>query len=369
VRVVHVVPTPFGVNGLFGGGERYPLELARALARHIDCELLTFGPHAATWREPSGLRVRVLRRFGLLRGHPAHPVAPQLAWSLGDADVVHTHQLRSAPSRVAGVAAAVAGRHRVTTDHGLGGGGWGGLLPALFERFLTVSQFSAESLGVAPHLTRVIYGGVDPARFQPGQHATGGRDGVLYVGRITPHKGVDRLVIALPRGVSLTVVGSVGHDRRPPEREYPLLLRRLASGRQVRFAGRVADDDLPALYRRASVFVLPTVETTCYGRSVAVTELLGLSVLEAMASGTPVVASRTGGLPEVVRHGETGFLVTPGDVCQLHDRIDQLSRDSTLARRMGRTAQALVLDRFTWHATARRCLAAYSELNQERTPA
>ena len=148
MRVIHVVPTPFGVNGLYGGGERYPLELARVLARHIDCELLTFGPNAAAWREPGGLRVRVLRRFGVFRGHPAHPVAPQLAWSLGGADIVHTHQLHSAPSRVAGVAAAVAGRHRVTTDHGLGGGGWARPLLALFERFLTVSQFSADNLGI-----------------------------------------------------------------------------------------------------------------------------------------------------------------------------------------------------------------------------
>jgi len=362
VRVVHVVPTPFGVNGLLGGGERYPLELARVLARHIDCQLLTFGPNAAAWREPGGLRVRVLRRFGVFRGHPAHPVAPQLAWSLSGADIVHTHQLHSAPSRIAGVAAAVAGRHRVTTDHGLGGGGWARPLLALFERFLTVSQFSADNLGIPRDLTRVIYGGVDPARFHPGRDAVSGRDGVLYLGRITPHKGVDRLVRALPQGASLTVAGSSGHDRRSPERDYPLLLHRLAMGRQVRFTGQVAEDDLPALYRRASVFVLPTVETTCYCKSVAVTELLGLSVLEAMASGTPVVASRTGGLPEVVLDGETGFLVTPGDVSELHDRIDQLLRDAALAQRMGEAARARVLHWFTWEETAQRCLAAYAEL-------
>jgi glycosyltransferase involved in cell wall biosynthesis len=362
VRVIHVVPTPFGAAGLYGGGERYPLELARGLARHIDCELLTFGPRAAAWREPGGLRVRVLRRFALLGGHPVHPVAPQLAWSLDGADVVHTHHLRSAPSRLATVAAAVAGRHRVTTDHGLGGGGWGGLLPALFERFLTVSQFSADTLGVPPERTRVIYGGADPVRFRPGRDAAGGRDGVLYVGRITPHKGVDRLLRALPQGAALTVAGSTGHDPRPPERDYPSLLHRLATGRRVRFIAPVAEDDLPALYRRAAVFVLPTVETTCYGGSVAVTELLGLSVLEAMASGTPVVASRTGGLPELVRDGETGFLVTPGDVPELRDRLDRVLGDPALARRMGSAARELVLDRFTWPATTQRCLSAYAEL-------
>jgi glycosyltransferase involved in cell wall biosynthesis len=356
-------PPPFGPAGLFGGGERYPLELARALAKHVDCELLTFGPRAGAWREAGGLRVRVLRRLGLLHGHPVHPVAPQLAWSLGGADIVHTHHLRSAPSRVAGVAAAVAGRHRVTTDHGLGGGGWGGLLPALFERFLTVSEFSAAILGVPRERTRIIYGGVDPARFHPGTDSAAARDGVLYLGRITPHKGVDRLLRALPQAASLTVAGSTGHDPRPPERDYPALLHRLAGGRSVRFIGTVADDDVPQLYRRASVFVLPTVDMTCYGRPVAMTELLGLSVLEAMASGTPVVASRTGGLPEVIRDGETGFLVTPGDVPELHDRLDRLLRDAALARRMGRAARQLVLDRFTWQATAQRCLAAYAELD------
>jgi alpha-maltose-1-phosphate synthase len=366
MRVVHVVPTAFGVTGLFGGGERYPVELARALARHIDCELLTFGPRPGAWREPGGLRMRVLRRFGRLRGHPAHPVAPQLAWSLGGVDVIHAHQLRSASSRIAGIAAAVAGRHRVATDHGLGGGGWGGLLPLLFERFLTVSRFSADTLHAPPERTHVIYGGVDPARFRPDPETAGERDGVLYVGRITPHKGLDRLVRALPRGASLMVAGSAGHDRQLPERDYPVLLRRLATSRPVRFVGCVEDEDLPLLYRQASVFVLPTVETTCFGKSVAVTELLGLAVLEAMASGTPVVASRTGGLPEVIRDGETGFLVTPGDVSQLHDRIELLLRDAALARRMGSAARADVLDRFTWEATAQRCLAAYEALNPAR---
>ena len=365
MRVVHVVPTPFGAAGLFGGGERYPLELARALAAEVDCELMTFGARPGAWRENGGLRIRVLRRFGLLRGHPAHPVAPQLAWSLGGADIVHTHQMRSAPSRVAAVVAVVAGQHRVTTDHGLGGGGWGGLLPLAFERFLTVSRFSADNLGVPADRTHVIYGGVDAARFCPGLGG-GEREGVLYVGRITPHKGLDRLVRALPEEASLTVAGSAGHDRRPPERDYPTVLRRLAGARPVRFLGGVGDEDLPSLYRHASVFVLPTVETTCFGRPVAVTELLGLCLLEAMASGTPVVASRTGGVPEVVRDGETGFLVTPGDVTELHDRIDLLLRNAQLARRMGRAARALVLDRFTWQATAERCLAAYQSLRPAR---
>jgi glycosyltransferase involved in cell wall biosynthesis len=361
MRVIHVVPTPFGPDGLLGGGERYPVELARALASHVDCEVLTFGPYGRAWREPTGLRMRMLRRFGRLRGHPVHPIAPQLIWSLRGADIVHTHHTRSLPSRLATVSAALAGQHRVTTDHGLGGGGWYGVLPALIERFLTVSRFSAANLAVPPQRTHVVYGGADTRRFRP-EGGSGGRGGVLYVGRITPHKGIDRLLRALPPHASLTVAGSTGHDPALPERDYPMLLRRLAADRQVRFTGPVADIDLPELFRTAAVFALPTVERTCYGRSVAVTELLGLTVLEAMASGTPVVVSRTGGLPEIVRDGETGFLVTPGDVAELSDRIDRLLRDPALARRMGRAARESVLEQFTWERTAQRCLTAYAEL-------
>jgi glycosyltransferase involved in cell wall biosynthesis len=360
VRIVHVAPTPFGAGGLLGGGERYPVELARALARHADVELVTFGPTPGTACDRSGLRIRTLRPVGHGRGHPVHPLAPQLPWALAGADVVHTHHTRSAPSRLAAVAARARNQRLVTTDHGLGGGGWLGLLPALFDRFLTVSQFSASVLGVPAHRTRVVYGGADEQRFAPDPDDR--RAGVLFVGRLTPHKGIDRLVRALPEGARLTVAGTGGHDARLPERDYPLLLRDLARGRDVVFPGAVPDTALPGLHRSAAVFVLPTVKDDCYGRHFAISELLGLSALEAMASGTPVIASRLDGLPEVVRDGETGFLVTPGDVDELRDRLAQLLGDPALAARMGRRGRELVLEQFTWDACAQRCLAAYEEL-------
>src|SRR5207253_1960845 len=149
-------------------------------------------------------------------------------------------------------------------------------------------------LKAPPERTRVIYGGADPGRFCPEPSAS--RDGVLFVGRITPHKGIDRLISALPGGAHLKVAGSTGHDPRPPERDYPRLLRRLASGKEVDFLGPVPDRELPDLYRGAVALALPSVERTCYGREVRVSELLGLAALEAMASGTPVVCSRLGGL-------------------------------------------------------------------------
>src|SRR5207253_5534216 len=140
------------------------------------------------------------------------------------------------------------------------------------------------------------------------------------------------------------------------------LRRCLARERQVDFHGAAADADLPALYRSAEVLALPSVERTCYGQTVRVSELLGLVALEAMASGTPVVASRVGGLSEVVVDGETGFLTPPGDVAALRQRLEQLLGDPHLARRMGDNARALVLERFTWVKVAERCLEVYTDL-------
>ncbi|HEX6418474.1 MAG TPA: glycosyltransferase family 4 protein [Acidimicrobiales bacterium] len=361
MRVVHLAPTAFGAGGLYGGGERYPLELARALAAEgVDCELVTFGPAPGERREPSGLRVRTIRPIARWRAHPAQPVARGVAAAVRGAGVavVHTHHARSAPSRLAALAVP-ADRGLVTTDHGLGGDAtrrWA----RRFDRFLAVSAYAARSLRSPPDRTRVVGGGADPSRFHPDPEVA--RAGVLFAGRLTPHKGVDRLLQALPDGAELTVAGSAGHDRRRPERGYPRLLGQLAAGRRVHFAGPVSEDDLAPLHRRAAVFVLPTVEVTCYGRRVAIPELLGLALLEAMASGTPVVASRVGGVPEVVADGETGYLVEPGDVPALHDRLATLLGDRPLARRMGDAGRSAVLDRFTWRACARRCLDAYREV-------
>ena len=317
-------------------------------------------------REQTGLQRRTLRAVGWLAGHPAQPVAPGLIGALARAQIVHTHHTRSLPSKLGALAARARGQPAVTTDHGLQGSDWGGWLQRLFSRFLLVSSYSAVELRAPAKRTRIIYGGADPVRFFPDPGIQ--RSGVLFIGRLTPHKGVDRLLEALPAGAHLTVVGSTGHDPRLPEREYPRLLRWLASGRDVQFAGVLPDDDLPERYRSAAVLALPSVERTCYGNEVRVSELLGLVVLEAMASGTPVVASRLGGLVDIVQDGITGFLVTPGDIGELHDRLAELLADQQLAGRMGGRARELAVDRYTWSAVAQRCLSAYAELTRPEPP-
>ena len=360
MRIVHVAPTSFGGAGIFGGGERYPLELTRALSRLVDCRLVVFGRDSGDHVDSTGLRIRVLRPVGHLRGHPAHPVATGIRTAIRGTDVVHIHQLWSAPAQVATLMGRACGQRVVATDHGLHSSGLGRLMPRLVDRVLAVSRHSADLLNAPAAKTTIVYGGCDPERFRPEPGEW--RDGVVFVGRFTPHKGLDRLLRALPDRARLTCVGTFGHDRDGPERGYPTLLRRLADGRNVAFAEAVTDAELPLILRRARVAVLPSVTTTCYGRRIAVSELLGLAVIEAMASGTPVVCSRVGGLPEVVDDGETGYLVPPGDVEALHDRIASLISDPATAERMGRNARQAVLDRLTWTACAKRCLEAYAEL-------
>ncbi|MGH2813190.1 MAG: glycosyltransferase family 4 protein [Actinomycetota bacterium] len=359
MKVTHVVPTMFGADGLFGGGERHPLELARALSRHVDCRLVVFGSRRRRIIDPSGLEIVVLRRLAQARGHIAHPVATGIAPATRDADIVHVHQMRSAPARVMALITALRRQPIVVTDHGLGGGGWFGLLPRFFSAFLTVSRYSAEILNAPKTKTSVILGGADTVRFRP---ADGPRRGLLFVGRVTPHKGIDRLVLALPDDVPLMIVGTAGHDRHPIERDYPRLLRKLSEGKPVEFADRVDDHSLAGIYRSALAFVLPSVHDTCYGTRVEISELLGLAAIEAMASGTPVICSRVGGLPEVVVDGESGFLVEPGDVRGLRAAIERLVRDPACAERMGRAARRRVLSHFTWDACAQRCLPAYASL-------
>jgi glycosyltransferase involved in cell wall biosynthesis len=359
VRVIHVAPTSFGRDGLFGGGERYPYELARALAQHVSCELVTFGPDSRTTRD-GRLTIRVMRPLAYVGGHPARAIAPALTRIIRDADIVHVHHMRAPSSVLAALTARARGIATVVTDHGLQGTDWGGLVPRLFDRFLVVSRYSAAHLGAPRSRTRIVYGGADTVRHHPDPEVR--RAGVLFVGRLTPHKGIDVLIRALPPDARLTVVGTEGHDPRPPERDYPRLLRALAAERPVEFLGAIDDDELACRYRAAAVLVIPSVEWTCYGRRIAVSELLGLVALEGMASGTPVIASRIGGLPEIVEDGVTGYLVPPGDVASLRARITDVLGDPAGAARLGSNARKRVVTELSWDHCARRCLEVYRQL-------
>ena len=122
----------------------------------------------------------------------------------------------------------------------------------------------------------------------------------------------------------------------------------------VHFLGRVSDEELKRFYRQANIFVMPSREITATGSI----EGFGIVYLEASASGLPVVAGRSGGAVEAVRHGETGFLVPPDDVDALSKTLHRLLADADLRRRMGENGRAWVEKEMNWDRAARKMAEA-----------
>lgn len=355
VRVLHVVPALFGAGGVVGGAERYALELARHMAEAVPSSLVTFGEQGR--RETIGkLDVRVLGAPWYVRGQRTNPVSAALLGELRRADVVHCHQRHVLASSLAALACRLTGRRVYATD--LGGGGWdvSAYVPTdrWYHGHLHISEYSR---GVNGHAGRrrahVILGGVDAEKFSPDDSS--GRDGgVLFVGRLLPHKGVDDLIKALPAGMRLDIVG------QPYDARYVEDLKRLSEGKLVKFRHDCDDAALVAAYRRASCVVLPSVYRGMYGQETRVPELLGQTLLEGMACGAPVIATDVASLPEVVEDGVCGFVVPPNDPAALGAKLRWLREHPERAAEMGREARRRVLDKFTWGAVVRRCLEIYA---------
>jgi phosphatidylinositol alpha-1,6-mannosyltransferase len=268
------------------------------------------------------------------------------------------------------------------------------------------TQSTVEALGVPSSRVRVVYPGVDAARFAPatngafstsplsppsprtwrgglgvrtlsdltpfpplplaalgaGSSGEGARDAssrsrgqgeshpggptLLSVARLAElYKGHDTLIRVLPL-VRARCPGTrlrVAGDG--PLREY---LHRIAKSvgvdDAVEFLGEVADDSLPELYRTSDAFVLMSRESPSKGGA----EGFGIVCLEAAACETPVVAGRSGGLVDAVEDGVTGILVDPEEPAAVAEALIAVLSDSALAERMGQAGRARVLARFTW---------------------
>jgi glycosyltransferase involved in cell wall biosynthesis len=247
-----------------------------------------------------------------------------------DADLVHAHWLPS------GVAALASQKPYVLqlwgTDVELAR-----KLPALagpvVARARLVICASSALAGAARELgardVRVIPSGVDiPA--EGGEEARPPH--VLYVGRLSPEKGILELVEAAD-GIPLVVVGD-----GPLRDKVPDAL------------GFVPNAELSPYYRSAAVVAVPSRR-----------EGYGVVCAEAMAHGKPVVASAVGGLLDLVAHGETGLLVPPGDSAGLKEALHWLLGDPDLRRRMGEAARARARDRLSWERTTAETLRAYED--------
>jgi phosphatidylinositol alpha-1,6-mannosyltransferase len=201
--------------------------------------------------------------------------------------------------------------------------------------------------------------GVDVDTYNPGadgdairrRHGLADRPVVVCVSRLVPRKGQDTLIRALPRirrrvpGAALLIVGT-----GPYRPALARLAREVGVERDVVLTGEVPWEEVPGHFAAGDVFAMPC-RTRRGGLDV---EGLGIVFLEASATGLPVVAGDSGGAPDAVREGETGYVVDGRDAVGLADRLAALLVDPALARRLGAAGRAWVEREWRWEHQADR---------------
>jgi glycosyltransferase involved in cell wall biosynthesis len=221
------------------------------------------------------------------------------------------------------------------------------LFPAPVKKATIALAVSAEEakhyrkFGVASGRIRIVPNGIDLETFRPGvpsnrlaNELVSGPKVVGYVGRLDPIKGLQTLVKAF-ESVRNETPGSklvlVGPDFGMKEALVSTIRKRRIEG--VTFIDAVSNNRLPDIYRAMDVVVTPSFF-----------EIFGMSALEAMACGKPVVSTRVGGVSDLIQDGHNGFLVSSGDHEALADRVNYLLQNPETARRLGENARIRALD-------------------------
>ena len=248
--------------------------------------------------------------------------------------------------------------------------------------FAACSQFvlarEEERLGRDAGLHEVIYNGVDTGAFSAiwdqgpqrrqvrEEYGLGDEPTVLFAGKLRESKGVHILLRAMTRvweavpRAALVLVGGAEFGRGRTMRETPFLgqLRRdlaRASGRVV-LTGFIPPSAMPRAYLLGDVFVGPS----------QIEEGLGLVFLEAAAAGLPIIATRQGGIPEVVRNGFNGLLLRrKDDSGELAEKITRLLNDAPLRQRLGQQGREWVSANFSWEKTALTLEAFYDDVMEQ----
>jgi spore coat protein SA len=255
--------------------------------------------------------------------------------------------------------------------------------PLPVEAFLACSNYVMEQerqrLGTGAGAHIVMYNGVDTGVFRPKweraeearaireHYGLGGEPVVLYAGKIRESKGVGLLLAAMyrvwkkfPRAL-LVLVGGTEFGRGRTKRETPFFkqLREQvaqAPGRVI-LTGFIPHEDMAQTYLLGDVFVAPSQKP----------EGMPMVLLEASACGLPLIATRLGGIPEVVQDGENGILLdTPPDPGELAGKIIGLLKDSELSQRLGQKARERALERFSWQRIAQEQEAVYDDVLEGR---
>lgn len=354
IRVMHVA-----LQLDTGGMEKLLVEFARHSDRdRFDLQFLSLGGRGTVAGDidACGCPITAL--------HAPDGLRPQLIIRIASiirrsgADVIHTHNTK--PLIYAGPAARLAGARLVIhTRHGQRFGAGKGetllfrMAASLVDRFVCVSKDSAHlsiSDGIPASRVTAIWNGIDIHRFAYAGPCMGGS--VVMVGRLSPEKDVATLLRAfaiacrLEPSLRLEIAGD-GQCRPELER----LAEELGLRSCVRFLGEVSD--IPGLLSRCRLFVLPSL-----------TEGVSLTLLEAMARGLPIVATKVGGNPEVVIDGETGILIPPEAPNLLAEAILKLWRCPDLCYAFGQSGRNRVEKFFDIRTMVSRYEDLYLKVNK-----
>ena len=356
-----------------GGIANHIYNLARAMRQlGHDCRVLhlTTNRRLPTRETINGLPVLrfKLPPYERIKRFTAIPVAGSVLAFLRRfrPDVVHWHELSNAwlmlralvraPVKVVTIHSARFIRH---SRHAMGR--FSNRLQLAFADavFVPSDELRNVVLPLAPHKgVHPVSNGVDVEVFKPhsGKGKVSGGGMVLCPRRLVPKNGVEFLVEAAPRIVErfpqarIVFAGSGRLLEKLQTRVEELGLKGT-----VEFLGHVPYAEMPRQYRQAAVVVMPSL-----------VEATSLACLEAMASGCAVVATRVGGLAELIEDGVDGLLVEPKNPQQIADAVCKLLQDADLRQRLALNARKKVVDRYSWKRQAEKVVTVYERLLQEK---
>ncbi len=227
-------------------------------------------------------------------------------------------------------------------------------LPRVIVVSHTSGQAVQDAFDLAPERVRVVYNGIDSDCFRPLPNVERQPGLILYVGNSEDrNKGARYLIEALHllqddrRDYQLALVD----HKRTRLKLVPRLVGQYGLSSRVHFTGHLSTEELVRLYNQATLVVSPSLY-----------EGFGLPAAEAMACETPVIATTGGAFPEGLDHGETGWLVPPGDSQALANAVRLLMEDAGLRERLGTAGRQSILKRFSWRKAAEETLAVYEEV-------
>jgi len=293
-------------------------------------------------------------------------VVPKIVDVIRRENIQIVHARSRVPALAAFLASRIANVLFITTAHGYYKRhlisrvmGWGKVVIVASH---AMGYHMIKNFGVSPEKIKLIPRGVELSSFEykGPEEKKSNPFTIGMIARISPIKGHSYFLQAISQvarkipNLSVLIVGGFPKGKEKYKQELLLLVKRLGIGDTVKFLG--PRDDIPRILSEVNLLVHSPVEQEAFGRS----------IIEAQASGVPVVATSVGGVVDIVKDGSTGLLASPKDSKDLADKIVRIVKDKNLQERVSRNARKLVEENFSLERMACATLDIYEKLLQQK---